>query len=552
MDYSSRQLLNSNVSLLRLKASKHSIKGVNIGLAAILIATMASGYLASGEISLSSVCMAQKTNMVLWFLDAMPFIFAIWGQYGSTLLSHEAGAMVFDQTNALRKKSVFLEQKAAHQATHDALTGLPNRALFLDRLQQATITAKRDGTLLAVLILDMDRFKDVNDTLGHYNGDRLLKQVGLRLSNVLRESDTLARIGGDEFGFILPKMAEKDDVEKVAKKIKKSLAGTFALENLAFEVQASIGVALFPEHGREADTLIQRADVAMYCAKKNKLGYALYSKDFDKHSPRRLTLMGELRQAINSDALVLEFQPKVLSETSQLQAVEALVRWNHPSHGLIQPDEFIPLAELTGLIEELTTWVFRNALRQGAIWHKKKMHFGIAVNVSALSLLNPDFPEVLNDLLTVFDFPTESLFMEITETSIMGDPERSLAVLDRIHQKGVNISIDDFGTGYSSLAYLKKLPVSELKIDKSFVMDMLTNESDATIVNATIQLGHNLGLKVVAEGVENQQTFNILKSMGCDLQQGNFISIPRSLESITTWAFPADVSQPVEYHNTLM
>ena len=311
MDYSSRQLLNSNVSLLRQKASKHSIKGVNIGLAAILIATMASGYLASGEISLSSVCMAQKTNMVLWFLDAMPFIFAIWGQYGSTLLSHEAGAMVFDQTNALRKKSVFLEQKAAHQATHDALTGLPNRALFLDRLQQATITAKRDGTLLAVLILDMDRFKDVNDTLGHYNGDRLLKQVGLRLSNVLRESDTLARIGGDEFGFILPKMAEKDDVEKVAKKIKKSLAGTFALENLAFEVQASIGVALFPEHGREADTLIQRADVAMYCAKKNKLGYALYSKDFDKHSPRRLTLMGELRQAINSDALVLEFQPKV-------------------------------------------------------------------------------------------------------------------------------------------------------------------------------------------------------------------------------------------------
>ncbi len=471
----------------------------------------------------------------------MPFIFAIWGQYGSSMLSHEAGAMVFDQTNDLRKQSALLEQKAAHQATHDALTGLPNRALFLDRLQQATITAKRDATLLAVLILDIDRFKDVNDTLGHYNGDRLLKQIGLRLSQVLRESDTLARIGGDEFGFILPKMTGKGDVEKVAKKIKKSLAGTFALEDLAFEVQASIGVTLFPEHGKKADTLVQRADVAMYIAKKNKLGYALYSKDFDKHSPRRLTLMGELRQAINSNALVLQFQPKVTSETGKLHAVEALVRWNHPSHGIIPPNEFIPLAELTGLIEELTVWVFKNAFRQGAIWHKENMNFGIAVNVSTLSLLNPKFPEVLTDLLTTFDFPAESLFMEITETSIMADPERSLAILDRIHRKGINISIDDFGTGYSSLAYLKKLPVSELKIDKSFVVDMLTNESDATIVNATIQLGHNLGLKVVAEGVENQPTFDALKSMGCDLQQGNFIGNPIPPESIATWKFQTNI-----------
>lgn len=387
--------------------------------------------------------------------------------------------------------------------------------------------------------MDIDRFKDVNDTLGHYYGDRLLKQVGLRLSAALRESDTLARIGGDEFGFILPMLRGKGDVEKVAKKIKKSLSGTFALEDLSIEVQASIGATLFPEQGKDADTLIQRADVAMYVAKQNKLGYALYSKDFDKHSPGRLTLIGELRQAINSDELVLHFQPKVTSETGKLHTVEALVRWNHPSHGIIPPDEFIPLAERTGLIEELTTWVLKKALRQGAIWHKKKMFIGIAVNVSALSLLNPEFPEVLTSLLTACKFPAESLFMEITETSIMFDPERSLAILNRIHQKGVNLSIDDFVTGYSSLAYLKKLPVSELKIDKSFVMDMLTNESDATIVNATIQLGHNLGLKVVAEGVENQQTFNTLRSMGCDLQQGFFISKPIPAESITTWVFEA-------------
>jgi diguanylate cyclase (GGDEF)-like protein len=455
------------------------------------------------------------------------------------MLSNEAGAMVFNQTNDLRKQSALLEKKAAHQATHDSLTGLPNRALFIDRLQQATIAAKRESNLFAVLILDMDRFKEVNDTLGHYNGDRLLKQVGLRLSGALRESDTLARIGGDEFGFILPKLKEKKDLEKVIKKIRKSLAGSFVLENLSLEVQASIGGTLFPENGMDADTLIQRADVAMYVAKQNKSGYALYVKDFDKHSPRRLTLMGELRQAINNDELILHFQPKVTSKTGRINAVEALVRWNHPRHGILPPNEFIPLAERTGLIEELTIWVLKKSLRQGAIWRDRKLKITIAVNISALSLLNPEFPEVLDGLLTAFNFPEELLIMEITETSIMVDPERSLAILDRIHQKGVQLSIDDFGTGYSSLAYLKKLPVSELKIDKSFVTDMLTSESDATIVNATIQLGHNLGLQVVAEGVENQQTYNTLRSMGCDLQQGFFISRPVPAEAITTWEFQA-------------
>jgi diguanylate cyclase len=539
MDHFTQQSLGSNISLLRQKASKHSITGVYIATTAILIASVISGYLTSGEISLNAMFNAQRTNMALWFLDAMPFIFAVWGQYVSSMLSNEAGAMVFNQTNDLRKQSALLEKKAAHQATHDSLTGLPNRALFIDRLQQATIAARRESSLFAVLILDMDRFKEVNDTLGHYNGDRLLKQVGLRLSGALRESDTLARIGGDEFGFILPKLKEKKDLEKVIKKIRKSLAGSFALENLSLEVQASIGATLFPENGTDADTLIQRADVAMYVAKQNKSGYALYVKDFDKHSPRRLTLMGELRQAINNDELILHFQPKVTSKTGRINAVEALVRWNHPRHGILPPNEFIPLAERTGLIEELTIWALKKALRQGAIWRNRKLKITIAVNISALSLLNPEFPEVLDGLLTAFNFPAELLIMEITETSIMVDPERSLAILDRIHQKGVQLSIDDFGTGYSSLAYLKKLPVSELKIDKSFVTDMLTSESDATIVNATIQLGHNLGLQVVAEGVENQQTYSTLRSMGCDLQQGFFISRPVPAEAITIWEFQA-------------
>lgn len=419
MDHFTQQSLGSNISLLRQKASKHSITGVYIATAAILIASAISGYLISGEISLNAMFNAQKTNMALWFLDAMPFIFAIWGQYVSSMLSTEAGTMIFNQTNDLRKQSALLEKKAAHEATHDSLTGLPNRALFIDRLQQATIAAKRESSLFAVLILDMDRFKEVNDTLGHYNGDRLLKQVGLRLSGALRESDTLARIGGDEFGFILPKLKEKKDLEKVIKKIRKSLAGSFALENLSLEVQASIGATLFPENGMDADTLIQRADVAMYVAKQNKSGYALYVKDFDKHSPRRLTLMGELRQAINNDELILHFQPKVTSKTGRINAVEALVRWDHPRHGILPPNEFIPLAERTGLIEELTIWALKKALRQGAIWRDRKLKITIAVNISALSLLNPEFPEVLDGLLTAFNFPAELLIMEITETSIM-------------------------------------------------------------------------------------------------------------------------------------
>ncbi len=537
MDHSFQQSLGNNISLLRQKASKHSITGVYIAIAAILIATMSSAYVTTNEISFQSVFNAQKTNMVLWFLNAMPFIFAIWGQYVSSILSNEAGEMIFNQTRDLREQSALLKQKAAYEATHDSLTGLPNRTLFIDRLQQATIAAKRDSTMLAVFILDMDRFKDVNDTLGHFNGDRLLKQVGLRLSAVIRESDTLARIGGDEFGFILPRLQGRDDVEKVAKKIKKSLGGTFTLEDLSIEVQASIGATIFPEHGKDADTLIQKADVAMYAAKQNKTGYALYAKDFDKHSPHRLTLMGELRQAINHNELILHYQPKVASKTGQIHAVEALVRWNHPAHGIMPPSEFIPLAERTGLIEELTLWVLKSALRQGALWHEQQRDIGIAVNVSALSLLNPEFSEMLTSLLTVYNFPAHLFFMEITETSIMVDPERSLAILHRIHKKGVNLSIDDFGTGYSSLAYLKKLPVSELKIDKSFVTDMLTNDSDATIVNATIQLGHNLGLQVVAEGVENKQTFNALRTMSCDLQQGFFISKPVPAESIAGWKF---------------
>ncbi len=443
--------------------------------------------------------------------------------------------MVIDQTQELRTHAAALEKKASHEATHDSLTGLPNRTLFIDRLEQAIYTAKRGDEKIAVLILDVDHFKEVNDTLGHYNGDRLIKQVSLRLSNVIRESDTIARIGGDEFAFVLPKPGGLSSIERLAKKIGKSLTQPFSLENLTLEVQASIGAVLYPDHGKDADTLLQRADVAMYAAKQNKLGFAIYTESLDKHSPQRLTLVGELREAIRQNELVLHYQPKVQSKSGRLCAVEALVRWQHKKHGLMPPNEFIPIAERTGLIQDLTMWVLRRSLKQCAAWHNEGQHIDIAVNISSLCLLDPEFPEVVTGLLSSYDFPAKALTMEITETSIMVAPERSLEILNRIHDMGVNFSIDDFGTGYSSLAYLKKLPVSEIKIDKSFVTDMLTNESDATIVKATIQLGHNLGLQVVAEGVENRETFDALTSMQCDIIQGYYISKPVPPADLSTF-----------------
>ncbi len=525
-----------NVFLLKQKASKHSIFGVAIAICAIIIATVLSAYFSFGEISIRSIIKAQKTNTVLWFLDAMPFIFAIWGQYVSSILSYEASALIVDQTSELRAQTERMEKKAAYEATHDSLTGLPNRTLFIDRLQQATTSARRNGQMLGVFILDMDRFKEVNDSLGHYNGDRLLKLLAMRISGVLREVDTLARIGGDEFGFIFSGLKDKSNLGKIAKKLKKSLSTPFALDDISLDVQVSIGATFFPEHGQDADTLMQRADVAMYAAKKNNLDFFIYSKDLDKDSQHRLTLMGELRHAINNDELLLHYQPKITNEELKIFAVEALVRWQHQNHGLMPPNEFIPMAERTGLIKDLTIWVLKNSLRQCSEWRDDNFIVDLAVNISSHSLLDLDFPEVLTGILAAQDFPPDSLILEITETTIMADPKRSLDILHRLTDMGIKLSIDDFGTGYSSLEYLKRLPVRELKIDKSFVMDMLKDESDATIVNAIIQLGHNLGLEVVAEGVESQETLDKLKVMGCDLLQGFHICRPLPQEHFITWA----------------
>ena len=529
------QRMALNVRFLKTKVTKHAVYGVVISITSIILATVLSSYAQYGVINLQSIVAIQKSNMVLWFLDATPFIFAIWGQYMGTMMAYEAGAMVVDQTQELRKQTSVLEQKAMHGATHDALTNLPNRILFRDRVAQAIRNAKREKQKLAVMLLDIDRFKEINDTIGHYNGDRLLKQMALRLSGVIRESDTLARLGGDEFAILLPSIEMNDDAANVARKIRIAMRSPFILADLSIDVQASIGAVLFPDHGEEVDTLIQRVDVAMYVAKQDNAGFVVYSQKLDQYSPQRLTLIGELRQAIENDLLLLHYQPKLDTRTGRITEVEALVRWNHPIHGMMPPEDFISLAERTGLIKHLTRWVLKHALQQGSIWHRQGIDIRIAVNLSTRNFLDPDFPDVITGLLAAYDFPPELLMLEITETTIMTDPDYSLGAINRITQIGVQFSIDDFGTGYSSLSYLKKLPISEIKIDKSFVLEMMTDENDAVIVHATIELAHNLGLKVVAEGVENKVIMKKLQDLGCDLLQGFEISKPIEAKDFVNW-----------------
>ena len=530
------QTFARNVSLMRSKASRHAIIGVLIAVAAIVVATLVSDYLNHGSISFDGIYQTQKNNYVLWVLDVLPFIFAFWGQYTSSIIAYEASAMVSEQTEELRRQTSDLERKVMHDSTHDNLTGLPNRSLLLDRMQQAIGVAHRTEQNLALLILDLDHFKEVNDTLGHYHGDLLLKQVALRLQNALRPSDTVARLGGDEFAIFLSTLKSSDDIKVILRKVKKVFDAPFQLKgDMPLSVKCSIGVTTFPEHGRDVDTLMQRADIAMYVAKNSQRDYLVYSAKFDNHSSERLTIMAELSKAIENNELLLHYQPKISGRTMEVCGVEVLVRWQHDKLGLIPPDQFIPMAERTGLITPLTNWVIQQAGATLRKWQQQGKAMNASVNIAVQTLLDPEFPETLTGLLAALELPEDRLMLEITETSMMRDPELALKILFRLREMGLDISIDDFGTGYSSLSYLREMPVSEVKIDKSFVLKMLDSDKDAVIVKATIDLAHNLGLKVVAEGVETKAIAKELALLGCDILQGFLFSRPLALDEFDLW-----------------
>jgi diguanylate cyclase (GGDEF)-like protein len=422
-----------------------------------------------------------------------------------------------------------------HQALHDALTNLPNRTLFHDRVGQALAIARREHIPVAVMIMDLDRFKEVNDTLGHASGDDLLMQAGLRLRAALRESDTVARLGGDEFGVLLPRVVDSAAATSVARKLRKALEEPFTIHGLALQIEASVGIALYPDHGDDVHSLLQRADVAMYVAKEQPGGCEIYAKDRDDYSPDRLTMLTELRRAIDQGELVLHYQPKAELRSGEVKGVEALVRWSHPVRGLIPPDDFIPLAQKTGVIVPLTFFVLNEAIRQCRTWQLEGVDLSVGVNLSARNLLDVHLPDTVGELLGRWEVPPSLLELEITESTILADPIRAMHVLSRLSGMGVRLAIDDFGTGYSSLAYLKRLPVDELKIDKSFVQGMEENENDAVIVRSTIDLGRNLGLRVVAEGVETAEAWSRLVALGCDVAQGYYLSRPVPAAELAAW-----------------
>jgi diguanylate cyclase len=421
------------------------------------------------------------------------------------------------------------------QALHDGLTGLPNRTLLHDRIGQAIRQADRERVPAALLLLDLDRFKEVNDTLGHHYGDLLLVQVSQRLRGLLRAVDTVARLGGDEFAVLLPKIATAEGAVAVAKKLTAGLDEPFLLEGFSLDVEASIGVALYPEHANTSQELLQRADIAMYVAKDTHAGFVLFDPTQDQRSPRRLALLGELRRAIEDEQLLLHYQPKVDAHTGQVLGVEALVRWQHPTHGLVPPGEFIPLAERTGLITPLTHYVLDAALHQCRDWRRAGHELSVAVNVSARRLLDLEFPQEVAAALATWEVPARLLVVEITESTTMADPTHALEILGRLDEMGVQLAIDDFGTGYSSMAYLKSLPVHELKVDRSFVAQMTSNSSDAVIVHSTIDLGRNLGLRVVAEGVEDSLTLQHLDLLGCHAVQGYHTGKPMPADDLSQW-----------------
>ena len=438
----------------------------------------------------------------------------------------DLGELNRDLEQRVQKRTIELQAlnvEIARQAMHDPLTELPNRTLLVERLKQNIYLAKRKEKHVAFLMLDLNNFKVVNDTLGHPQGDRLLLDVASRLPTALRQSDTVGRLGGDEFGIVLPETDAEQAIE-VAKKILDSLQPSFELDGQVLSIGASIGIALFPEHGDDEASLIRYADIAMYEAKSSKGDPCLYDPDADHYTTARLALMNDLREAVEKDELQLYFQPMVELSTKKVHAVEALSRWEHPEHGNILPEDFIPLAETSNLIGLISFWALEKSVSQIASWKQQGADIMVSINLSARDLLNPRLADHISSLCSKYDVDPSMLRIELSESVIMSNPEQVIEVINNPVLKQLNYAIDDFGTGYSSLSYLKKLPINEVKIDRSFVLDMMQNAEDTSIVRSVIELVHNLGHKVVAEGVETEATLTQLELLGCNVAQGFYFS----------------------------
>jgi len=488
-----------------------------------------------------------------WAVLAVPALFAL-SSIGVLVLAHfqsistlavvlaTATLLAVVLRTALTFREVRSLAESRRQALTDDLTGLGNRRLLYRQLDTA-LASRPDGRAVALLIVDLDRFKEINDALGHHLGDQLLRQIGPRLASQLRNGDLLVRLGGDEFAVLL---ADTDlaSATGVAQRLLGALEEPFDLDGVALHVDASIGLALCPDHADTPIALLQRADVAMYQAKAGHHGWQTYTLVGDYQARDRLQTIEDLRGALARDELVVHYQPKIDPRTRQVVGVEALVRWAHPTHGLLYPDTFLPLAEQTGLMRQLTLIVLQTALRQGQAWRHQGLHLPVAVNLSVANLLDAHLARQVGDLLSGLGLPPRALELELTEDTLMADPVRSKQVLADLRALGLRLAVDDYGTGYSSLAYLQELAVDELKLDKSFVMRMTEDRGAAAIVRTTVDLAHSLGLIMVAEGVENEAALAELARLGCDVAQGYHISKPLPAEQLTAWLHTRIQPQP--------
>ncbi len=426
-------------------------------------------------------------------------------------------------------------EQLRHQALHDSLTGLPNRVLLLDRLEQAILNMQRNHESFSLLLLDLDGFKEVNDTYGHHVGDLLLAKVGIRLLAQLRDSDTIARLGGDEFAVLIGNVGSVSDAERVAANLLLGLDQAIMVDGEPLAVGASIGIVHCPAHGADPATLLRCADVAMYAAKAEHAGVRSYDPAMDQHSPARMQLIAELRGGIDDRHLVLHYQPEVAVRDGSVVRVEALLRWRRDDGVLLPPDDFLPLIESSEVMDRITRWVIDAAVRECSAWRAAGLTPGVAVNLAPRNLRDPGLPAEVARVLAAYGLPAEALMLEVTESGVFGDAKLAAEVCGALRATGIGLSVDDFGTGYSSLMHLKHLPFTELKVDRAFTSGLISNEHDAAIVRSVIDLGHELGRTIVAEGVESEKVLDELRARGCDLAQGFHISRPLEAAALREW-----------------